>query len=402
MSFRVLLWTLVAAAPQTAADRLPATLPPGSYTPRVESHTLSMPAERARDLREDAFSRATVWHEPALPVGKADLLNNPPGEGSFEINDEVACKFLLKPVGGTSPKFECVLQDGRVLRVKYGPNPEVQTEVAATRLLEALGFGADRVYAVKRVRCFGCPEDPYTLLTCISSPSALVKKDCVRRWGKEGPTGEIEISIDYGKYSDFDNVAIEQRLKGQAIVAGKSEGWAWSELDKIDAARGGATEAERDALRLMAVVLNQWDNRSDNQRLLCLPGGASPANDGSCSAPFAFMHDVGATFGRVGVGGKDERKLDLEAWRSVRIWKEDATCLVEIESPALHGATFEEVRISEAGRRFLANLVGQLEEQQMRALFVGARFPADERHWAAALRDKVSQIVERPPCPAGP
>jgi hypothetical protein len=151
----------------------------------------------------------------------------------------------------------------------------------------------------------------------------------------------------------------------------------------------------------MAVFLNQWDNRSDNQRLICLPGRASPANDGSCTAPFAYMDDVGATFGRVGAA-KDERKLDLEGWKSVRIWKEGATCLVDIESPALHGATFETVRISEAGRLFLANLLGQLNGPQIRGLFVGARFPADERLWAAAFQQKVSQIVERPPCPAEP
>jgi hypothetical protein len=113
------------------------------------------------------------------------------------------------------------------------------------------------------------------------------------------------------------------------------------------------------------------------------------------------MDDVGATFGRVGAA-KDERKLDLEGWKSVRIWKEGATCLVDIESPALHGATFATVRISEAGRRFLANLLGQLDGPQIRGLFVGARFPADERLWAAAFQQKVSQIVERPPCPAEP
>lgn len=401
MSSWPLLCALLTAAPPTSVERLPATLPSGSYTPRVESRTLRMPEEKARDLRDDAFTRAQVWSTPAVPVGQADLLNNPTGEGSFRADDEVACKFLPKLVSGRSPKFQCVLPDGRVLRVKYGANPEVQTEVAATRLLEALGFGADRVYAVKKVRCFGCPDDPFTLLTCISSQFAAVKQDCLRLYGKEGPKGKIELKVDYGKYSDFDNVAIEQQKQGQDIAVGESEGWEWSELAKIDAPRGGATRAERDALRLMAVFLNHWDNRSDNQKLLCLPGGSSSADDGSCAAPFAFMHDLGGTFGRVG-GAKDERKLDLEGWKSVRIWKDDATCRVEIESPAFHGATFGEVRISEDGRRFLADLLGQLEGRQIRGLFVGARFPADERYWAAAFEDKVRQIAARPPCPVGP
>ena len=63
--------------------------------------------------------------------------------------------------------------------------------------------------------------------------------------------------------------------------------------------------------------------------------------DGGCHLPFAYMQDVGATFGHVGAA-KAERKLDLEGWRAVPIWKDAATCLVKIESPPLHGATFGE------------------------------------------------------------
>jgi hypothetical protein len=394
MSGWALLWIVVVAG----AETLPATLPAGSYSPRDENRTLRMPDDKARELRDDAFARARVWRQPSLPIGQADLFNNPRGVGSFHRNAQVACKFLPKVVSGKSPKFQCVLPDGRVLRIKYGPNPEVRTEVAASRLLEALGFGADRVYAVSKVRCFGCPEDPFAMLSCVSSPLAEVKKDCVPLYGAEGPAGEIDVKVDYGKYTDFDAVAIEQQMSGQTIEADGRRGWEWSELAKVDASRGGATHAERDALRLMAVVLNQWDNRSDNQRLVCLPGGDSRKKDGSCSAPFAFMHDVGGTFGRVGAS-KDERKLDLEGWESVRVFKDDSSCRVRIESPPLHGATFDEVAISEKGRLFLANLLAQLSERQIRGLFLGARFPADERSWTSAFLDKVRQIVERPPCP---
>ena len=77
---------------------------------------------------------------------------------------------------------------------------------------------------------------------------------------------------------------------------------------RIDPARGGSPRAEVDALRLLAVVLAHWDNKSANQRLICLPGGDRP--DGGCTTPLAMMQDLGATFGPA--------KVDLHNWRRMR------------------------------------------------------------------------------------
>ncbi len=397
MRLRWLPWAVLVAGPLMGGE-LPVALPAGNYTPVESRGVFPLPVDKASELRDQALARAEVWHPPSIPIPSVDLLNNLPGEGSFERTAELACKFLPRLVRGRSPKFQCVLPDGRVLRVKYGPNPEVRTEIAATRLLETLGFGADRVYVVNRIRCFGCPKDPFSLLTCISTPFEAVRQTCVDRYGRLKSDGKVELQIDYAQYADFDEVSVEQPMEGQAILVGNHEGWSWSELDRIDPSLGKDARAERDALRLMAVLLNHWDNRPDNQRLVCLPGGASRTEDGVCSAPFAFIDDAGGTFGRVG-GRKAERKRDLEGWRNVAIWKDAAKCLVEIEAPPLHGATFGKVRISEAGRLHLAGLLTQLSAEQIRGLFLGARFPAEDRDWAAAFQEKVRQIAERPPCP---
>ena len=50
-----------------------------------------------------------------------------------------------------------------------------------------------------------------------------------------------------------------------------------------------------DALRLLAVVISHWDNKPENQRITCLPGGDQP--DGGCTTPLALIQDLGATFG---------------------------------------------------------------------------------------------------------
>src|SRR5262245_45440345 len=362
-----------------------------------------MPRERAERLRQDALSRARLWREPPPPSG-IDLLRNPKGPGSFVAEDPLVCKFHLDESSGSTPKFKCVFAGGEVLKVKYGHNPEIFTEVAASRLLAALGAGTDRVYMVDTLRCFGCPEDPDALLRCLGSPFPDLRRRCAIDHGQPTPDGEVRITIDYKRFVDFSPVSVERRLEGETIEAKADEGWGWNELDTTGPP-SGPRRAERDALRLLTVVLNNWDNRPDNQRLVCLPGGVG--NDGRCTRPFAYMPHVGGTFGRTG-GPKAERKLDLEGWSEVPVWKDATSCKVEIQSPPFHGATFGEATISESGRRFFLERLRRIPESAIRDLFEGARFAAyeeaspasrDVSNWARAFQGKVRQIADRPPCP---
>jgi hypothetical protein len=66
------------------------------------------------------------------------------------------------------------------------------------------------------------------------------------------------------------------------------------------------------------------------------------------------------------------------------------------------GSTFTPVRISEAGRRFLADRLTRLRRQQVEGLFRGARVAEDERTlsaWADVFERKVRDIAEGPACP---
>ena len=266
---RELPLAVLLAAACAGRDPGPTSLPPGDYEPRGGEDVLDLPAGRAAELRNDALSRARLWRPPSRPVGEVDFRSNPPGADSFPPDAELVCKFLLKPSAGQTPKFHCVLPGGEVIKVKYGRrNPESFAEVAAARLLLALGFGADRMYKVARVRCFGCPPYPwprYPLLDAFFSRE--------------------------GHYVDIAPASIERPFPGKRIASPGADGWAWYELDHIDPARGGASRAEKDALRLMAVFLADWDNKAPNQRVVCLPGGEDPA--GGCRQPFAFLHDLG-------------------------------------------------------------------------------------------------------------
>jgi hypothetical protein len=340
----------------------------------------------AAALREAALAAARVWRPPTVPIAAADLGSNPPVEGGFSAHDALTCRFVLREAGGTTPKFYCQLPDGRELKIKYGRNnPELGGEVAATRLLEALGFGADRMFVVERVRCAGCPTFPFQALGCYARVG--LQAACF-------PGG-----IDEDRIVDFDVAVVEQKLDGRVIEAFEDQGWAWYELDRIDPAHGGSTRAEVDAFRLMAIFLAHWDNKAPNQRLICPTGSDNP--DGTCREPLAIMQDVGATFGPL--------KIDLHHWRTRRIWKDDTTCTVSMEHLPWQGATFPERQISEGGRQLLLGLLEQLRDDQVRALFTGARVPSFAQvsgearrveSWVAAFRDRVDQIRTGGPCPS--
>ena len=371
-----------AEQPEPGNTPAPAT---ASASPPAKDGVPSTPDTVPAAVRDAALRTAQVWRPPARPADKLDLKSNPAGEGAFGVEDVVECQLVLKAMGGTTPKFDCQLPSGDVIRVKYGRgNPELNAEVAATRLLAALGFGADRMYVVRQVRCAGCSPFPFHSLRCLAETG--LQRACF-------PPGLTSSTV-----ARFDHVVIERRLAGRRIEATPDQGWAWFELDKVDAGAGGAPRQHLDALKLAAVVLAHWDNKAENQRLLCLPGGDT--SGGGCSQPLAILQDLGASFGPL--------KLDLVNWRATPVWSDARECRVSMEHLPWGGGTFPEQRISEGGRRFLLERFDALSRTQFVDLFAGARVGDSEtvtaegrrpEAWAEALAQKIQQVREAGPCP---
>jgi len=337
------------------------------------------PKTVSREERNDALSRAAVWQQPP-PIARAQLASDPKQPKMLQ------CTFEIAYVNGTAPKFECRLENGDHLRVKYGQSPEVPSEVATTRLLHTLGFGADDMTLYETVRCYGCPAEPFITMKTLGFA------------GAEQMYGKVMNPKDY---KDFAWAATEKKFPGRAIETEDLEGWAFFELDLIDPKKGGAPRAHVDALRLLAVLLADWDNKSENQRLVCISEKDWPEG-GKCQRPLALMQDVGSAWG--------PRKVDLPEWTKSPVWSDRATCTTSMDHLPYHGATFKPVKISDAGRRFLGSLLSQLSDDQMRDLFTSARFdhvvglfgnhtPAPIDQWVKVFRTKVAQITDGPSCP---
>jgi hypothetical protein len=336
---------------------------------------ITTPAER-----EAMFAAARVWRAPAVPVSSARVDDNPAGPGSFKQTDDVSCRFVVQAVNGMTPKFYCELPSGQVVKVKYGSgNAELAAEVAGTRLLSALGFGADYMYRVARVRCYGCPIFPFEALICHER------------------TGFANVCFggrpNYARSVVFEPAVVERRIEGWKVESFDNQGWAWYELDRIDPARGGSTRAEVDAFRLMAVILAHWDNKAENQRLVCT------GTPGACASPLALIQDMGATFGPT--------KLDLASWTRTHVWQDARACRVSMKHLPFAGATFPDTHISEDGRKLLLNLLEQLSAAQLHQLFASSGVTSfdsvmgearDAGAWTAAFLDKVRQVREGGPC----
>ena len=367
----------MAAAIAVGASALPqekSSAPAGKAPPPKKTRVVS-PHERL-----DALARAAVWRQPP-PIKQARLHADP------KQPKMLTCAFEIAELNGTAPKFDCKLADGEKIRVKYGSSPEVPSEVASTRLLHALGFGADDMTLYETVRCYGCPKEPFLTMKTL---------------GFAGAQDWYAKVMDPNSYQDFGWAAVERKHPGRSIETEDLEGWSFFELDVIDPKKGGAPRAHVDALRHRAVFLAHWDNKSENQRLVCLSQKDWPEG-GACQRPFALMQDVGSAWG--------PRKVDLEAWTQSPVWSDRPTCTTSMDHLPYHGATFKPVKISEAGRRHLGNLLSQFSDEQLRDLFKSARFDhvsgllgtraaAPVAAWVSAFKTKVAQVTDGPSCPS--
>ena len=358
----------------------------GLYGPSID--TPAGPAPRPLDELsvEERFAildRAEVWR--AIDTASLDLLAGPGGKDAFTFNQNVTCAFHYpdEPLDGVTPKFECEVKDDDVVKVKYGEdNGEVYAEVAASRLFWALGFFADRMYPVK-VTCVGCPkDDPFRVSAA--------------EWHL-GKPGNVTTRV-------FDPAAIERKFDGEDVEVDDFEGWSWQELEKVADNRIGASRAQIDAFKLLAAFIQHVDSKPDNQALLCPDRAVGEDRRGNetCARPLLLIKDFGSSFAEAHkLTVLPFAKMNLDSWRSVPVWRDGQSCQANLTASTK--GTLQHPQISERGRRFLAQRLMLLSDEQLRGLFTAAR--VERRHeeidgrlvtaddWVRVFKEKREQIV---------
>ncbi len=321
--------------------------------------------------REQAIRNASLY--VPKPVAEADIAQGPPQEKTqfqLHFNDLVTCDFD-KPgseMGGQTPKFQCritrvesagggvqvltdQLKDEEPVKVKFGAGDnEVYAEVAASRLLWALGIYADAWYPV-RVECHNCPADP------------------------ESGKGARDTRM-------FDPAIIVRKLKGHKMyeVGNEDEGWSWKEFEQFNA----RPTYEKDALKLLAAFIVHSDNKPPQQRLVCTGVQVNESTHPfttTCETSKMVIQDIGATFGGGGLfTNNDTAKMNLGEWSGKKLWRKVGTggsdtpqCQAGLPKSLSAKDGLGDPLISEEGRRFAAGLMCQLSDGQITDLFKAAR-----------------------------
>ena len=120
-----------------------------------------------------------------------------------------------------------------------------------------------------------------------------------------------------------------------------------------------------------------------------------------------YLHDVGLTFGCANKLNQDDiGGMNLVEWSRTPVWKATAMCVGNL--PKSLTGTLVDPPISEEGRQFLADLLVQLSDEQLRGMFEAAGVQLRLRNqtdvlsgfttvheWVTAFKTKRDQIVNR-------
>ncbi|MCI5165276.1 MAG: hypothetical protein D3903_04115 [Candidatus Electrothrix sp. GM3_4] len=327
----------------------------------------------------------------------------------FSYNEMIECSFqepdVKDPPNGKTPKFWCVDDNGKSFKVKYENldtgerNDGVFGEILSTRLFWMLGFPSDATYPV-RINCANCPEKPWDYLL------GFFAKD------KQDQGGNIssrqkryirELSQPRVQNLIIDNAVIEIKAPYDEIEMTPHQGWSWKEFKSL-LTEQNSYRVQHEALALLAAFIQHADNKPEQQRLVCLDDDRKKGEQ--CSNTMIMIQDLGFSFGHGYIEGqRSTSTASLNGFVKAPIWSDKDNCITKINYYKWTGEDAD-VQISEAGRKFLSDLLQQLTDDDLVNLFVPARLylkpefiniagqerPVTIMDWTKAFKDKITEI----------
>jgi hypothetical protein len=311
---------------------------------------------QAQDRREVKSETAVLWTDP----GDISSRNLFWGSGGEKNQPRPPVEFVEEDMHGTNPKFDAKDSSGEKWRVKMGP--EARPEIAASRLLWAVGYTTNENYFL-------------TTLHVNNMPAHL-------RRGQE-------LS---GSGGDVPNVRLQRRPKGLKKVGN----WNWS-------ANPFVGTREFNGLRVMMALLRNWDLDSDNSAIL--------KSEHNPDQKIYMVTDLGSTFGAT---GRRYRKRDsigkLDAYRHGRLVRTIRPQSVDLSFPSLPPLSFifdvpfyrNQINVHAIGKkipradaRWIASLLGRLSADQIRDAFRAAGYsPEVVEGFTAVVIARIQELKE--------
>ena len=296
-------------------------------------------SDKKDDSKNAGDAHPVLWEEPT-DIESRDLFNGLGGaDGAPDPNGKFT--FVDRSKTGTSEKIHVTDDKGRKWTVKFGS--ECKPETAATRIVWAAGYHVDQDYFVKRTHI-------------------------------EGRGG-----------FDVWDVRFERGDDGY-----KEEGlWKW-EANPFNGTR------ELQGLKVLMVLLNNWDLKYDNNKIV-RPGKKS---GGDRDERVYYIADLGATFGSTGsfvsklpffgnapAGTKGDpdgysKQQFIEGVRNGQV----VFHYKGKDKKALEGITVENAR-------WMGDLLGKLSDKQLSdAMRAGGFSDSEVAVYTRATRDRINQL----------
>ena len=286
------------------------------------SHAPVAAGEKSGAVGATTASPAVLWREPK-DLSSRNLFYGRGGEQHQPAGDFV---FVKEDLAGSNPKFVVRDAKGVTWNVKLGI--EAQPEVAASRLVWAVGYSTDEDYFVKRLHVSGLPAH-----------------------------------LQRGqKYEDDQGSFRNARLKRSL---GKKVGvWKWRQNPFVGT-------REFNGLRVLVALINDWDVKDVNTAIR-----EEEDEQGHLQRVY-LISDLGASFGTPGiVNPRRKSKGDLASYeRSKFIRKADAE-MVDFEAPKRPSLLFV--------------LNPHMFFSRLRMRWVGRHIPRSDAHWTGELLARLS------------
>lgn len=295
--------------------------------------TVGLPAHAVDDKSKNKDKKVTVEGTPVLWREPADIasLNLLLGPGGAEMKPDLRrVTFVSEEKGGYSKKYRVTDGSGRDWVVKV--SKEAQAETAATRLLWAVGYATDITYLAPRVTIEG--------------------------------------------KGVFENARFEARPKGVKRL----DEWQWDHNPFV-----GSRELQ--GLKIMMLLLDNWDIKDSNNRILRVRGGESGEDELRY-----VVSDLGATLGKTGgvVSRSRNKPADFTKEKFIDEVKGNR---VDFHYSGKRKDVFKDITLDQA--EWIGQLLSRLSDAQIADAFRSANYSAEEvQVLTAAVRRRINELVE--------
>lgn len=321
------------------------------------------PAQREKNQKENEKAkfrgaRPVLWRDPG-DVAKRDLRYGP---GSRALAPVGPFRFLEEDKSGVSPKFE--IRDARNVKWVVKLGEEAQSETVSTRLVWGVGYFAEEAYYYDRVRIRNLPK--------LSRGRKFVEGNSIVRGARFEPRRS---NVERGPTWDWDKNPF-------------------------------ADSRELDGLKVIMILLNNFDARAENNRVFYVRNGRG------FDAHYV-VSDLGATLGRAGGLGDTRTKNNLADFLSTRfvLGVDDGAVKFDYDTrPTKLGMLtvvyppyyLGEVKKEKSMRgipvehaRWIGSLLSRLTDDQLRDSFEAANYrPGTRESFVRSLRERINQLTQ--------